>query len=72
MSKTLNLTPNINGADDFYADLLGLHDALSKEASDALNARLVLILANHVGDHAVLSQALQAASLPSLGNTGQG
>jgi hypothetical protein len=68
MSNTLILTPNINGADDFYADLLGLHDALSKEDSDALNARLVLVLANHVGDRTILSQALKAASLPSSDN----
>ena len=57
----LNLKPNIAGADDFYAALLGAHEGLSKEESDALNARLVLILANHVGDREVLDQALDAA-----------
>ncbi|OED48611.1 DUF2783 domain-containing protein [Leisingera sp. S232] len=59
----LILTPNINGADDFYADLLAAHEGLSKAESDALNARLVLVLANHIGKRAVLKQALAAAAL---------
>ncbi|WP_297768902.1 DUF2783 domain-containing protein [uncultured Roseovarius sp.] len=41
----LILTPNIPGADDFYAELLAAHEGRSKAASDALNARLVLVLA---------------------------
>ena len=57
----LILTPNIDGVDDFYAELIAAHEGLSKEDSDALNARLVLVLANHVGDREVLSQALKAA-----------
>lgn len=57
----LILTPNIDRPDDFYAALIAAHDGLSKEESDALNARLILILANHVGDRAVLTQALAAA-----------
>ncbi len=59
----LNLQPNIAGADDFYAELLAAHEGLSKEGSDALNARLVLVLANHVGDREVLSEALKVAKL---------
>ena len=59
----LNLTPNINGADDFYAELLATHEGLSNDDSGALNARLVLVLANHIGDRAVLSDALKAAAL---------
>lgn len=61
--STLTLTPNIPGADDFYADLLATHEGLSREDSDALNARLVLVLANHIGDRKVLSQALHAAAM---------
>ena len=57
----LNLTPNIDAPDDFYAELLAAHDGLDKPASDALNARLVLVLANHIGDRDVLRQALAAA-----------
>ncbi|MFT7595046.1 MAG: hypothetical protein ACI8R4_002372 [Paracoccaceae bacterium] len=59
----LNLTPNIDSADDFYAELLATHDGLSNTDSQALNARLILLLANHIGDRAVLSGALKAAVL---------
>ena len=59
--NTLTLTPNIPGADDFYAELLAAHEGLTKSESDALNARLLLILANHIGDRSVLSAALKAA-----------
>lgn len=58
----LILTPNIPGADDFYAELLTAHEGLSDAESIAFNARLVLILANHIGDRAVISQALAAAA----------
>lgn len=53
---------NIAGADDFYAELLAAHEGLTKADSDALNARLILILANHIGDRAVLAEALAAAA----------
>jgi hypothetical protein len=59
----LNTKANIKGPDEFYAELLSVHEGLSKGESDALNARLVLLLANHIGDREVLSQALKAASL---------
>jgi predicted metalloendopeptidase len=59
----LILTPNIDRPDDFYAELIAAHEGLSKEESDALNARLILILANHIGDRTVLSAALAAAQL---------
>jgi len=54
-------TANIVAADDFYADLLAAHEGLTKAESDALNARLILILANQIGDRQVLGQALAAA-----------
>jgi len=57
----LTLTPNIAEADDFYAELLAAHEGLTKAESDALNARLVLTLANHIGDRAALSEALRVA-----------
>ena len=59
--SALNLDPNIDRPDDLYADLLAAHDGLTKDESDALNARLILILANHIGDRDVLKQALAAA-----------
>ncbi|WP_299203056.1 DUF2783 domain-containing protein [uncultured Tateyamaria sp.] len=57
----LNLEPNIADPDGFYDELLAVHQGLSKEESDALNARLILILANQVGDREVLNAALKAA-----------
>ncbi|WP_116598727.1 MULTISPECIES: DUF2783 domain-containing protein [Primorskyibacter] len=59
--SALILKPNIDSPDDVYADLLAAHDGLTKAQSDALNARLILILANHIGDRDVLRQALAAA-----------
>lgn len=59
----LILTPNIDDADDFYAGLVAAHDGLEKTESDAFNARLVLVLANHIGNSEVLAQALNAAAL---------
>ena len=61
--SALNTQANIKGPDEFYAELLSVHEGLSKAESDALNARLILLLANHIGDRDVLSQALKAASL---------
>lgn len=57
----LTLTPNIAQPDDFYAELIAAHEPLSKVQSDAFNARLILVLANHIGDRAVLSAAIEAA-----------
>jgi hypothetical protein len=59
---TLKTAANIDDPDGFYADLLELHAGLDREASEALNARLVLILANHIGDRALLRQAFAAAT----------
>ena len=58
---TVILTPNVQDPDGFYDELLCAHEGLSKSESDALNARLILILANHIGDREVLSAALRAA-----------
>lgn len=61
--SALNTQANIKGPDEFYAELLSVHEGLSKQQSDALNARLILLLANHIGDRQVLSEALHAATL---------
>lgn len=53
--------PNIANPDDFFARLLATHRGLSEAQSHALNARLVLVLANHIGDAAVLEAALALA-----------
>lgn len=54
-------TPNITDIDGFYASLLAAHHGLTAAESHALNARLVLVLANHVGDRKVLDLALDLA-----------
>ena len=54
-------TPHLDAPDDFYEALIDAHRDLSSDASHALNARLVLILANHIGALPVLQQALAAA-----------
>lgn len=61
MNADLILTPNMDRPDDIYADLLAAHEGLDKAESDALNARLILILMNHIGRREVLAQALAAA-----------
>ncbi|MFA8387250.1 MAG: DUF2783 domain-containing protein [Pelagibaca sp.] len=58
----LNTAPNIPDPDGFYSELLEAHDGLNDDESIAFNARLILILANHIGDRAVLTEALAAAS----------
>lgn len=57
----LNTHPNMVSFDDFYEALLTAHQGLDTEASHAMNARLVLLLSNHIGDMAVLQDALRIA-----------
>ncbi len=57
----LNTAPNFEKADDFYATLLAAHEGLEEADMHALNARLILILANHIGDQPVLEAAIDAA-----------
>ncbi len=59
---SLTITPNFEDADGFYAALLAVHKGLDEVESHALNARLVLILANHVGAKAILAEALDLAA----------
>lgn len=58
---TLDVKPNISQPDDFYQALLEAHAGLSDGQSAALNARLVLLLANQVGDLDTLRQAITVA-----------
>jgi hypothetical protein len=57
----LNTEPNLDPPDRFYETLLRAHEGLSPAQSHALNARLVLLLANHVGQQVVWEAALAAA-----------
>jgi Protein of unknown function (DUF2783) len=58
---TLNTDPNLARPDDFYERLIATHRGLSDDESALVNAKLVLLLANHIGDTNVLTQAMLAA-----------
>jgi uncharacterized protein DUF2783 len=58
----LNLEPNIARPDEFYDAMMTLHRDLTDEQSAAANARLVLLLANHIGDLDVLREAIARAA----------
>ena len=51
-------------ADGFYEQLLDAHQGLTPAQSEALNARLILLLANQIGDQAVLAACIEAARTP--------
>ena len=54
-------TPHLSSPDDFYEALIEAHQGLSTEESHAFNARLLLVLANHIGSLPVLREAFAAA-----------
>ena len=70
-AKSLILEPNLHhpgqnpgdlhAGDEFYEALLDAHQGLNPEQSSALNARLILTLANHIGNIRVLQQAIAVA-----------
>lgn len=52
---------NFQDADAFYEQLLNAHLGLSREESELLNARLILVMANQLGDTALLQACIDAA-----------
>lgn len=74
MTMKLITEPNLSAPDDFYEALIEAHHGLGTAESHALNARLVLLLANHIGELGVLREALDAArdsaDRPSLSSAG--
>ena len=52
---------NLQDADGFYEQLLNAHEGLSAEQSEQLNMRLILLLANQVGDASVLKDCIESA-----------
>ncbi len=60
-TKTVALHSQWSDPDGFYEALLDAHEGLSLDASTALNARLILILANQIADQALLVQCLELA-----------
>ncbi|MFC5479148.1 DUF2783 domain-containing protein [Massilia suwonensis] len=61
MNARLNVEPNVAEPDAFYELLVDTHQDLSNEQSGMLNAQLVLLLSNHIGDLAVLREAFAIA-----------
>jgi len=57
----LNTEPNMASPDEFYEALLSVHQDLSPEQSRQVDARLILLLSNHIGDLSVLRQAMARA-----------
>jgi hypothetical protein len=57
----LEIAPNIAAPDDFYEALIALHRDLTEPQSALVNAKLILLLANHIGDANVLAAAMAAA-----------
>jgi len=58
---TLITDANLGAPDDFYERLIAMHRDLGDEESALCNAKLILLLANHIGDHEVLVEAIAAA-----------
>ena len=58
---TLNIEPNLVQFDDFYEALIDMHRDLDAAQSQTVNAKLILLLANHIGDLTVLREAMQHA-----------
>ncbi len=59
--SALDLENRITDPDAMYAALVAAHDGLTPEESAALNARLVLLLVNQIGDRRVVEDALKLA-----------
>lgn len=60
----LNLNRNIADPDGFYEYLVESQRMMTEEEANRMNARLVLILANHIGDQVVLRPAIDLAAAP--------
>jgi hypothetical protein len=66
--NALNTTSNFSYPDDFYEQLIDAHRDLEPAQSHALNAALVLLLSNHIGDADVIAEALDQARQAALNN----
>ena len=61
MFMSLNIQPNIADPDGLYEELIGSQRDLTEPEAMAMNARLVLLLANHIGDRQLLREAIERA-----------
>lgn len=58
----LNTQANFTDGDGFYEALMAVHRLLDEAQSLEVNARLILLMANHIGDNQVLNEALNIAT----------
>jgi hypothetical protein len=63
VSNRLLLEPRIACPDDTYAALIEMHRGLTDDQSQRANARLILLLANHIGDPRVIAEAATIARM---------
>ena len=61
---TLKREHNLADPDCLYSLIIDAHNGLTATESEALNARLILLLANHIGDDTVLREAIAVARQP--------
>ena len=61
----LNLSPNIPDPDGFYQELIDSQRDMSEAEAEMMNCKLILVLANHIGDREVLRQAIATAAKKS-------
>ena len=59
--SALNIEAHFTRPDDFYELLIDMHRDLRREESELVNCKLILLLANHIGDHDVLRDAMTRA-----------
>ena len=62
MQRLVN-TLQLADPDGFYVELVHLYDGLDRDAAEAVSARLILLLCNHIGDAAVLREAFARARM---------
>ena len=60
----LRTNPNIPDPDGFYEELIDSQRNMTDAEAQAMNARLILVLANHIGDREALSEAIRLAAWP--------
>ena len=59
--RGLTAALNLPDPDGFYVELVRLYDGLDRDAAEAVSARLILLLCNHIGDPDLLREAFQLA-----------
>ena len=64
--STLRLDINLDHHDDLYQMLVDLHEGRTDEESRKINAKLILILMNQVGDEKIIKEALKLARISSV------